>query len=45
MLTRDMARNTMHMHRYDTSKLAGALPDFKFTPIREVVRSAVGKGL
>ena len=45
MLTRDMARNTMHMHRYDTSKLAGVLPDFRYTPMREAVRSAVSKGL
>lgn len=39
-LTRDLARNTQQVHRYDTSKLQSALPEFRFTPIREVIREA-----
>ena len=45
LLTRDMARNTMTMHHYDTAKLQRALPDFRFTPIREVVSEALRHGL
>ena len=44
-LTRDLARNTQSVHRYDTSKLRTALPDFRFTSIREVVRQATARGL
>lgn len=45
MLTRDMARNTMRFHCYDTSKLARTLPEFRFRPIREVVQDATRSGL
>lgn len=45
MLTRDMARNTLVQHRYDTSKLQKTLPEFSFTPIREVVAEATRHGL
>lgn len=38
ILTKDLARNTRRQHRYDTSKLRSALPEFAFTPIREVVK-------
>lgn len=44
-LTRDMARNTAEHHRYDTGKLQRALPEFRFTPIREVIREATRSGL
>lgn len=44
-LTRDMARNTAEMHHYDTAKLKGALPEFRFTPIREVIRETTRGGL
>lgn len=39
VLSKDMARNTAVHHRYDTSKLKGVLPDFRFTSIRDVVNS------
>ena len=39
LLSKDMARNTAVHHRYDTSKLKGILPNFRFTPIREVINS------
>lgn len=45
MLTRDMARNTRKQHTYDTSRLRAALPEFAFTPIREVIRKATRNGL
>ena len=45
VLTRDLARNTQSVHRYDTSKLRTALPDFRFSPIREVIRQATARGL
>ena len=44
-LTRDLARNTQTVHHYDTSKLQAALPEFRFTPIREVIREATASGL
>ena len=43
-LTRDLARNTQVVHRYDTTKLRVVLPDFRFTPIREVIREATRHG-
>ena len=45
VLTRDLARNTQSVHHYDTSKLRLALPDFRFTSIREVIRQATARGL
>ena len=45
VLTRDLARNTQSVHCYDTSKLRTALPDFRFTSIREVIRQATARGL
>lgn len=44
-LTRDLARNTQTVHHYDTSKLQAALPEFRFTPIREVIRESTASGL
>ena len=44
VLTRDLARNTQFVHCYDTSKLQTALPDFRFSPIREVIRQATVRG-
>lgn len=44
-LTRDLARNTQSVHRYDTSKLRAALPDFRFVPVRDVIRQATARGL
>ena len=43
-LTRDLARNTQVVHRYDTSKLRAALPEFRFQPIQEVIRDATRHG-
>lgn len=45
MLTREMARNTRTHHRYDTSKLQRVLPEFRFTPVEEVVRASMRQGL
>ena len=45
ILTRDLARNTQVQHQYDTGKLSRALPDFRFTPIREVIREATRQGV
>jgi len=44
-LTRDLARNTQSVHRYDTSKLRSVLPDFRFVPVRDVIRQATAQGL
>lgn len=44
-LTRDLARNTQSVHHYDTSKLQAALPDFRFVPVRDVIRQATARGL
>ena len=44
-LTRDLARNTQSVHRYDTSKLRTALPDFRFVPVSDVIRQATSRGL
>lgn len=45
VLTRDLARNTQVQHRYDTGKLKAVLPDWTFTPIREVIRDATRQGV
>lgn len=39
-LTRDLARNTQVVHRYDTAKLQSVLPEFRFRPIRDVIADA-----
>lgn len=44
-LTRDMAKNTRIQHRYNTSKVRGALPGFAFTPIQEVIQETTRDGL
>ena len=44
-LTRDMAKNTRVQHRYNTSKLRSALPEFTFTPIQEVIQETTRGGL
>jgi hypothetical protein len=40
LLTKDLARNTRKQHGYDTSKLKAVLPEFAFTPIQEVIKTA-----
>ena len=45
ILTRDLARNTQVQHHYDTAKLSRVQPDFRFTPIREVIRDATRQGI
>lgn len=44
VLTRELARNTQIQHRYNTAKLAAALPEFQFASVRDVIKQATEQG-